>query len=267
MIDPGLAGKVVLVTGANNPDGVGAAAALAFARQGASVFLTYLRAANYPADAIEAGTSPGRGLYARQQLALIEPVLDSIRSAGGRAAAWEADLAHTDAIGHLFDRAESTLGPVDVLVNNAAYCVSDTFLPREELKAGQHSSGGSLMEPLDPAMLDHHFAVNTRAVALLMAEYASRHIERSAVWGSIVNVSTDGADCVPGQVSYGASKHAMEAYSRSAAVELGPLGITVNVVSLGMVQTGWVTGEMERRTARQYPLQRIGQPDDVAGVI
>lgn len=79
MIDPGLEDKVVLVTGANNPHGVGAAVARAFAEQGAAVFLTYLRAANYPADSTEEGPTPGRPFYARQQIASIEPVLDSIR--------------------------------------------------------------------------------------------------------------------------------------------------------------------------------------------
>jgi 3-oxoacyl-[acyl-carrier protein] reductase len=90
---------------------------------------------------------------------------------------------------------------------------------------------------------------------------------RSATWGRIIDIRTDGGDCFPGAVSYRASTLAMEGFSRSAAVELGPLGITVNVVSLGMVQTGWVSAEMERWTARQYPLRRIGQPGDVADVV
>ena len=236
MIDPVLDGKVVLVTGANNPYGVGAATARAFVRQGALVFLTYLRAANYPADADEAAGEAGRAFYSRQQMAPIEPVLDSIQAEGGRAEAWEADLADPAIIPALFDRAEAVLGLVDVLVNNAAYCVSDTFLPAEMLKTDSRSSAGTPMAPLNPRTLDQHFAVNARAVELLTAEYARRHVARSASWGRIINISTDGADCFPGEVSYGASKHAMEGFSRSAAVELGPLGITVNVVSLGMVR-------------------------------
>ena len=62
--------------------------------------------------------------------------------------------------------------------------------------------------------------------------------------GRVVNASTDGAYVFPGEVSYGASKLVLEGYARSAAVELGPLGITVNTVSLGAVQTGWISPEI-----------------------
>ena len=64
-----------------------------------------------------------------------------------------------------------------------------------------------------------------------------------------------------------ASKHALESYSRAAATELGPLGITVNVVSLGPVQTGYIRPERAEQLAAEIPLRRIGQPEDVADVI
>ena len=86
-----------------------------------------------------------------------------------------------------------------------------------------------------------HFAVNSRAVALIMAEYARRNIARGAKWGRIINVSTAGSANFPDEVSYGASKYALESYSRSAATELGPYGITVNIVAPGPTQTGWIT--------------------------
>src|SRR5207245_11178426 len=94
---------------------------------------------------------------------------------------------------------------------------------------------------------DRSFAVNTRAVALLMAEFARRHVARSAAWGRIVNVSTAGAYVFPSEVSYGASKLALEAYTRSAAPELGQFGIAVNAVSLGPLQTGWSMQRIEKR--------------------
>ena len=85
--------------------------------------------------------------------------------------------------------------------------------------------------------------------------------------GRLVNVSTDGAYVFPGEVSYGASKLALEGYARSAAVELGPLSITVNAVSLGAVQTGWISPEMEEEMSAEYPLRRVGRSEDVADVI
>ncbi|MBC7234912.1 MAG: SDR family oxidoreductase [Chloroflexi bacterium] len=68
-------------------------------------------------------------------------------------------------------------------------------------------------------------------------------------------------------MSYGASKHALESYSRSAAQELGQYGVTVNVVSPGPVQTGWITSQLEASEVPHIPLGRIGHPDDVADVI
>jgi 3-oxoacyl-[acyl-carrier protein] reductase len=114
---------------------------------------------------------------------------------------------------------------------------------------------------------DRHFAVNSRAVALMMAEYARRNIGRGANWGRIIIVSTDGASGFNSEVSYGASKHALESYSRAAAKELGKYGITINIASLGPTQTGWINPELERSLAAGTPLGRVGQPGDVADVI
>jgi 3-oxoacyl-[acyl-carrier protein] reductase len=100
-----------------------------------------------------------------------------------------------------------------------------------------------------------------------MAEFARRHIARGAEWGRIINVSTGGASCFPSEISYGASKHALESYSRAAAVELGPYGITVNVVSPGPVQTGYITLELEEKLIPEIPLRRVGTPEDVADAI
>lgn len=82
-----------------------------------------------------------------------------------------------------------------------------------------------------------------------------------------MNISTDGASAFPTEVSYGASKHAMESYSRSAAIELGPYGITVNIASLGPIQTGWIAPQLEQNIAAKTPLRRVGRPDDVADVL
>jgi 3-oxoacyl-[acyl-carrier protein] reductase len=100
-----------------------------------------------------------------------------------------------------------------------------------------------------------------------MAEFARRHIARARRWGRIINVSTDGAAGFPSEVSYWASKHALESYSRAAACELGPYGITVNIVSPGPIQTGWMSPELEAKVVPAIPLGRIGQPEDVADVI
>jgi 3-oxoacyl-[acyl-carrier protein] reductase len=114
---------------------------------------------------------------------------------------------------------------------------------------------------------DKHFAVNSRALALMMTEFAIRHVRRGANWGRIINISTDGASAFSGEISYGASKHALESYSRAAAVELGRYGITVNIISPGPVQTGYISKEVEERELLSIPLGRIGKPEDIAKAI
>jgi 3-oxoacyl-[acyl-carrier protein] reductase len=101
----------------------------------------------------------------------------------------------------------------------------------------------------------------------MMAEFARRHVERKQRWGRIVNVSADCSEGCPAEVSYRASKYALESYSRSAAAELGPFGITVNVVSPGPVQSGYISPEMEEELIRDIPLRRVGRPKDIADTI
>ena len=261
MIDPGLNGKTVLITGANNPHGIGAATAKAFAAQGARVFIHFFRLPKAPGGA-EPARGPGPAFYQAQQGKTADEVLDAIRQRGGQAEAWEADLSNPENIPQLFDQVETIFGPVDILVNNAAAWEGDTFVP-----SGVEAVMNRFVSTVSAESHDHNFAVNSRAVALMMAEYARRFLRRGAAWGRIINVSTDGASGFPGEVSYGASKHAMESYSRAAAIELGPYGITVNVVAPGPVQTGYIPPEMEEKLRAEIPLRRVGQPEDIADVI
>jgi 3-oxoacyl-[acyl-carrier protein] reductase len=267
MIDYGLKDKVVLITGANNPLGIGAAAARAFAAQGARIFVTYKRAEPAREFAADELSQPGEALYTRNNAQDASAVLREIRQVGGEAEAMEVDLSDPNAIIPVFDRIEAVFGPVDVLVNNAAYSDTTTFLPAEQPLANTFSVAWRQTPTLTAEDHDRHFAVNSRAVALMMVEYARRHVARGATWGRIVNISTDSADGFPSEISYGASKNALESYSRAAASELGRFGITVNIVSPGPTQTGWLPPDMESVIAEHSPLKRIGQPEDVADVI
>lgn len=268
MIDTGLDDKVVVVSGANNPHGIGAAVAKAFAAQRAKVFLHYFRKKGTAHKIAERASNPGEAFYSSQQVKSAEEVLRAIRDAGGQAHAWEADLSDATVIPELFKQAEQALGPVAVLVNNAAYWEGDTFLPAGvDLANKLNELWTDRPRTVSADGFDRIFDVNARAPALLMAEFARRHIESGAKWGRIVNVSTDGAYCFPSEISYGASKFALESYTRSAAAELGQWGITVNVVSLGPVQTGWITPELEKEILPTIPTGKIGRPKDVADVI
>lgn len=242
MIDPGLADKVALVTGANA--GIGAAIVEALAAQGAAVIIHYL-----------AAVSPERTRSVRIEHAVegreaAEDIKARIKKTGGQAELVDADLSNPGEIPILFDAAEAHFGPVHIIVNNAAHCERpDTIF--------ETTAGG----------IDRHFEVNTRAVVLMIREFAQRHEAHELEYGRVINISTDSAQSFATQISYGASKAAVEAYTRSLAYELGPRGITINTVAPGPVQTGWMTAALQERLMPEIPLGRIGEPEDIADVV
>ncbi|MDA2811531.1 SDR family oxidoreductase [Nocardiopsis sp. RSe5-2] len=236
MIDTGLDGAAVLVTGAAG--NIGAAIARAFAAQGARVALHYLGSDPREPDGVGwEHVTPGR----EAAEALAEEL---------RGAAVEADLSDPEAPARLLDRAEEEVGPLRVLVNNAAHCESPDAV-------GALSAAG----------LERTYRVNTFAPALLVAGLARRAADRPGPPPCAVNISTDAARAFPGQTGYGTSKAALEAFTRSAAIDLGPAGVRVNAVAPGPVQTGWMDPDLVERVRPVIPLGRVGAPDDIADAV
>jgi len=264
MIDPELTGKVVFITGANH--GIGAATAKAFADQGAKVFITSYREkvsiSEPDMEKIRQSEIGGALLYTANQQISPDIVVQEIRSKGGIVSSREADLSDKENIPLLFDQCEADLGPVDILVNNHTYCILETFDP-----ARVSDNNEFPLSLVSQEVIDAHFIINSRGYALLMSEYIQRYINRNGHDGRIINISTDAAHAHDENVSYAASKHAIESYSRSAASEIGKYGITVNIVAPGPIQTGYITPELERSIALSTPLGRVGRPEDVADVI
>jgi 3-oxoacyl-[acyl-carrier protein] reductase len=247
-----LHGHVALVTGANH--GIGAATAQALAACGAAVVVSYLRIRD-PADAGVPET------YRNNRAMDAAHVLAAIEMQGGRAVAVEADLAEPQTPERLFDAAQSAFGPVDILINNATGWVADTFSPTPGDRFGHRRVRVSA------ETIDRQFAVDARASALLMAEFAQRHAARGATWGRIIALTSGGPTGFPNEVSYGAAKAALENYTMSAAFELAALGITANVVHPPVTDTGWVTEEVRRHVAEQSDLIHVAGPDEVSSVI
>ena len=164
-----------------------------------------------------------------------------------------AELADVEAPGRLAKAALGELGVVDILVNNAAAAAR---LPTVDL---------------DAATIDTLLAVNVRAPLLLIAGLLPSMIERGR--GSIVNLSSvSGIVGTPRRAAYAASKGAVDALTRSLAMELGSAGIRVNAVAPGVVDTAlWarnkaIPGVVEQIEA-QTPLRRWATPDDIAQVV
>jgi 3-oxoacyl-[acyl-carrier protein] reductase len=246
------AGHTAIVTGANH--GIGAATAVALARQGCSVLCSYLRLA----DPDDPGTPQA---YRDHRAGSADEVVARIEADGGRALAVEADLSDPATPGALFDAAEQRLGPVDILVNNATGWLADTF------KATASDRLGRSLQPVTAATWSRQFTVDAMAAALLIGEFARRHIARGASWGRIIGLTSGGELGFPEEVSYGAAKAAQANYTMSAALELAEYGITANVVYPPVTDTGWVTDAVRSFVSASPVHVHVATPAEVADVI
>ena len=92
-------------------------------------------------------------------------------------------------------------------------------------------------------------------------------IRQRSGYGRIINISTDAAQIFAGQIAYGASKAALEALTRSVALEVRKYGITVNCVAPGPTQTGWIDSDLEKAVVPLIPMGRLIQPEDIAETV
>ena len=246
MVDYGLTNKVAIVTGANNPQGIGAATALAFAREGAKVVLIYKKI--FRAFDAQKADKNGVDRYFRANAGDTAAVECKLRELGADYLVLECDISNEEAVKEAYSAVLERYGRVDILVNNAA---------------DGDMEGIDTIEAITRAVIDNTFAVNVRGSILMTREFI-RHRGDS---GRIINFSTDAAQVFPGQITYGASKATLEALTRSIALEAAQYGITVNCIAPGPTQTGWIDEELEQAVLPLIPMGELIRPEDIAETI
>ncbi|MEZ4699426.1 MAG: SDR family oxidoreductase [Rhodothermales bacterium] len=223
-----LDGNVAIVTGASR--GIGAAIAAALAERGARVVVS-----------------------SRSQES-VDRVASALRDRGLEAAGIACHAGRPDQLAGLVEQTVAAFGGIDILINNAA--TNPVFAP---------------LLDTSPEAFDKILDVNLKG-PLELCKLVYPHMKARGA-GSIVNISSiAGLRPEPGLGGYSISKAALQMMTQALAVEWTPVGIRVNAVCPGIIQTKfsealWTDPAMKQRLDEQVPARRIGQPEEVAGLV
>lgn len=221
--------RAALVVGVGRTSGIGAGILDRLAADGWDLALVHFS----PHD-----EQYGGGEDAAERLAV------AARERGVRVVRRDADLADAATASTIVEWATGELGSLGALVLTHAESVdSDLFTTSLE-------------------SWDRHFAVNARASWLLIRDFAAQVPEGEP--GRIVALTSDH---VAHNLPYGASKGALDRIVLGAAGELGPRGITANIVNPGPIDTGWMDGDTRKALTARQPTGRLGRPSDTAALV
>ncbi|WP_194818124.1 3-oxoacyl-ACP reductase FabG [Nocardia sp. XZ_19_385] len=184
-------------------------------------------------------------------------VVSEIEAAGGKALAVGVDVSDEQSAEAAVQRVADELGAPTVLVNNAGI-LRDNLLFKMSLA-------------------DWDSVMNVHLRGSFLMSRATQKYMTEAKWGRIVNLSSTSALGNRGQANYSAAKAGLQGFTKTLAIELGKFGVTVNAIAPGFIQTDMTASTAERVgvpfdqfiefSAKQIPVQRVGQPDDIANAV
>ncbi|MGW0247484.1 3-oxoacyl-ACP reductase FabG [Nocardia goodfellowii] len=184
-------------------------------------------------------------------------VVSEIEAAGGKALAVGVDVSDEQSVEAAVQRVADELGAPTVLVNNAGI-LRDNLLFKMSVS-------------------DWDSVLNVHLRGSFLMSRATQKYMTEAKWGRIVNLSSTSALGNRGQANYSAAKAGLQGFTKTLAIELGKFGVTVNAIAPGFIQTDMTAATAERvgvpfdqfiaAAATQIPVQRVGQPEDIANTV
>ena len=184
-------------------------------------------------------------------------VRDEIINSGGRAIAVGVDVSDEEAVERAVSRVATEIGGPSVLVNNAG-------ITRDNLLFRMTTS-------------DWDSVMNVHLRGSFLMSRASQKYMTESGWGRIVNLSSTSALGNRGQANYSAAKAGLQGFTKTLAIELGKYGVTVNAIAPGFIETDMTADTAKRMgidfedfkkgAAKQIPVGRVGQPEDIAAMV
>ena len=228
-----LQGRIALVTGVGRRAGIGAAICREIAKNGGDVFFTYWRQYDKETHSENSENDPAA-------IAL------ELSRFGVQVGNVEIDLSIPDSAEKLFQAVGKELGTPAILINNACHDFEVPFVK------------------LSPEILDKHYAVNVRAVAMLCKEFV-----KSGNAGHIISMTSgQSRGSMGGQkIPYTVTKAALEMFAPQLAPELAKRGITINAFDPGPTDTGWMTEELKEQVRKESKRGKVNTPEDIALLI
>jgi len=228
-----LQNKLALVTGVGRRAGIGAAICFEIAKNGGDIFFTYWQP--YDKETHPENSENDPGAFA-----------DELRQFGVQVGSVEVDLSAPDSAEKIIQAAEKELGAPAILINNACH---DFEIPFVELS---------------PEILDKHYAVNVRAVAMLCKGFVKRENA-----GHIINMTSGQSLGSMGghKIPYTITKAALEMLAPQLAPELAKLNIIINSLDPGPTDTGWMTEELKEQVRKESKRGKVNTPEDIGKLV